>query len=323
MTARYNYGILLVREGDHQAALAELQQACELNPDDPSMLLTLAIVDMDQDEWSEAGKLLRRALALDGNNARVHRQYGILLARQDLARAEVELRTATRLDPSDGIALMQLCAVLDERGEHAEAERLFREACAKDPTRAEAYFRWILQHEPGQIPALVNLALLYMNERRWDAALPLLQEAVEQSPENAQATRLFGTVLLELGQYPRAESVLRRALELDPDDEVARSRLITLLRDEHRQGEATLARREALERSPDDPIALVMLAQQLDEAGSDEEATRLFIRARDVAPDQPAVYLAWGMRHLIAAGSRSSRAGFPPGARFGDRAAGR
>src|SRR5579883_2999949 len=257
VTAHYNFGVLLVREGEREAAEAQLRQACELNPDDPTMLLTLAIVDMDNDQLVEAGKLLRRALALDEHNARAHRQYGVLLARQrDFSGAERELRAAV---------------ALDELGQHEEAERLFREACVNDPSRAEAYFQWMLQHEPDHVATLINLALLYMNDRRWSDAEALLRRAIEREPTQEQALRLYGIVLAELGQAARAEGVLRRALELNPDDESAETRLVALLWAEKRRDEAFALRRARLERAPESARAHVLLAQLYDNADQDEE----------------------------------------------------
>jgi len=145
---------------------------------------------------------------------------------------------------------MHLCSVLDELGRHVEAETLFRQACANDPSQAEAYFRWMLHHDEAHAPTLVNLALLHMQDHRWAEAEPLLRQAIEHAPDDARILRWYGIVLTELGQLGRAEGSLRQALELAPDDDVARGRLATLLWSEGRRDEGNrFAARGAVARA--------------------------------------------------------------------------
>src|SRR5262249_35644249 len=171
----YNFGALLLHAGQRDEAERLLRQACALAPDDASMLTMLATVVIERGDLTEGEKLLRRALVLDPASVRTHRQYGLLLARRGrIDEAHLELLTTVALRPDDD-ALVELCAALDELGEHEEAVRLFGEACARSPAQAEAYFQWTLRRDPSDLAALVNLAILYANDQRWTDAEPLLQ----------------------------------------------------------------------------------------------------------------------------------------------------
>jgi Tfp pilus assembly protein PilF len=62
----------------------------------------------------------------------------------------------------------------------------------------------------------VELAATYIEKGAKEAAIPLLQRALAERPENARIRVLYGTVLRDLGLYPQADKQLRYALTLEP-----------------------------------------------------------------------------------------------------------
>lgn len=131
---------------------------------------------------------------------------------------------------------------------HDEALALFQKG---DLPAALAAFEKVIEREPGNAPALINLALVEQRLKRFssaedrlfrviksdpensaawlilgiaayeqgklDAALAHLAQAVLYAPRNAQAHQYLGVVLGRKGWYSAGEEELRRAIEINPD----------------------------------------------------------------------------------------------------------
>jgi GWxTD domain-containing protein len=142
-------------------ALFELEQAVQLEPDDPRLQLTLARACFDAGFNQRARDGFQRAAELDPDDAAAELGLGRAwkyewLATVDtaaLTRAVVHLSAATRLDPANGEAWTLLAPLLYERGRLAEARDAAASACAA----------------PGDHP-LAPLAAAYMDYRGGRAA---------------------------------------------------------------------------------------------------------------------------------------------------------
>ena len=62
----------------------------------------------------------------------------------------------------------------------------------------------------------LELAQLYVNKGAKEAAIPLLQRLLRDSPRNVQARVLYASVLRDSGLYPQAEKQFRFVLQLRP-----------------------------------------------------------------------------------------------------------
>jgi tetratricopeptide (TPR) repeat protein len=183
-----------------EAPWGELLQVFEgaLAEIDGQLLLPLQGPDIDADE----------AFA----RAEASEQEGDL----DAARRWYDL--AGRLDENDAVIPFNLGNVLDELGRSREAEIAYLQAIARSPDLADAWFNLgVLQEkmgrddeallsyekafavEPTYADALHNAALLLMRKRRFEAALPLLNQIMSQSASSArEAKRLAHLCRLEL-----------------------------------------------------------------------------------------------------------------------------
>jgi tetratricopeptide (TPR) repeat protein len=99
---------------------------------------------------------------------------------------------------ADQFALARRC---HERGELAEAERLYRE---------------ILQAEPRFAPAWHLLGVIASQCGRHDAAVNLFGRANALNPADAEAHNNLGSALLALGALDKGTDCFRRAVELHP-----------------------------------------------------------------------------------------------------------
>ena len=126
----------------------------------------------------------------------------------DLTSARRWYELAARLDATDPVIPFNLGNVLDELGLARDAEIAYRQAVARSPDMADAWFNLgVLQEKTGRetqalssyqravaidptyADALHNAALLLMRGRAFAAAVPLLERILSTSPANAADIR--------------------------------------------------------------------------------------------------------------------------------------
>lgn len=105
-------------------------------------------------------------------------------------------------DEGEDDALLDLYQgmALAKEGFLGEAERILQEYRKK---------------APRDMRALKTLALIYADTEEPEAAIELLQKAVEVDKQDAEAWNNLGFLLFSQRQYPEAEEALQTAVELD------------------------------------------------------------------------------------------------------------
>jgi predicted TPR repeat methyltransferase len=147
---------------------------------------------------------LKRALALDPNQAPVHHHLGLAL--QDLARpdeAETAFREAVRIDPAYAEAHRNLGELLQDRGRLEEARDCFERAIR---TAGKA------------LPAGLHTRLGAIRWKLGDTAgaLDAFECSVSESPDSAEARYNLGSAQLEWGRFEEAIRSAGEALRLRP-----------------------------------------------------------------------------------------------------------
>lgn len=156
---------------------------------------------------------MERARRIDPDVAAVHLAQAGIYAVQDSLKAEAQaLRQALKLQPSHALAKARLADNLRRRGQHTQAVRMAREAVRLDPrqpqalemmghqllvvglySRAEAWYRHILNIEPGYWTAYENLAFTELNRGRPDRALQMWREYFRQTDSRPSLALFFAT----------------------------------------------------------------------------------------------------------------------------------
>jgi tetratricopeptide (TPR) repeat protein len=95
-----------------------------------------------------------------------------------------------------------------ERGQFQEAEKVFEKLRELSPGVAEVY---------------ANLGLIYFNEKKFEAAVPALRQALNLKPSLTKTDTLLAISLSELGQYREALPVLEREFHRSTDPVVKRA----------------------------------------------------------------------------------------------------
>jgi tetratricopeptide (TPR) repeat protein len=107
----------------------------------------------------------------------------------------------------------------------------------KLPEAVEQY-RKELQISPQHVPAMIELALVYIRNFQPAEALPVAQKAVALEPENARAHYALGKSLLDTDHFQECVGELEAAKQLAPRSAVIRSALSSAYRHVGRMDDA-------------------------------------------------------------------------------------
>jgi tetratricopeptide (TPR) repeat protein len=180
-------------------ALAAYQRAAELNPGDAEARLGAGKLMESQGDAADAEKQYLMAAQMGGPGA-VEQLIGLYITQKRFAEAESWLRKYLDANPQNAAAQLQLGRTLAAEGKTQEAITLLEAANSASPSAA-------LGRE---------LASLYLEGKRYDAAARVLQELVQKNPSDGQFHCNLGSALLHQHKYPEAEVELLEGLKLNP-----------------------------------------------------------------------------------------------------------
>jgi Flp pilus assembly protein TadD len=114
--ALVNLGWIAQRQRAWGDAESYLKRAQKRQPDMPSVWLALGLVYLEQSKMDHALAAFAQVVALEPDNARAHRMFGLTLGRRGwYLGAEGELRRALELEPNDSGAHFNLAVVYLQR----------------------------------------------------------------------------------------------------------------------------------------------------------------------------------------------------------------
>lgn len=157
--------------------------------------------------FAEANALAIRALAIDGACVDAHVALGtvLFLSGWDWPGAERSLRRALALDPAHTEGLVQYGALMEALGSLEEGLQFKQQALARNPQSP-----WLL----------VQIAVSYWHQRKFDETLVWARRALDLDPKHLLAVRLLRGVHWKRGDLESfLEENLRRAALFEVPDE--------------------------------------------------------------------------------------------------------
>jgi tetratricopeptide (TPR) repeat protein len=159
----------------------------------------------------------------------------------NLEAALVHYRKAVTLDHDFYPALNNEGTLFERQKRHAEA--------------AEAFSR-VIELNPGDGEAYINLGHLLFEEGQYQAAVQQLEQGLKRSPNSATGNFFLGSTYFKLQDTAKAEPLLRRACELDPEHlPAAHLQLANLYLKRHESIAARIQLQTYLRQNPSDPQA--------------------------------------------------------------------
>ncbi|WP_258192177.1 XrtA/PEP-CTERM system TPR-repeat protein PrsT [Nitrosospira multiformis] len=189
-------------KGDHKAAIIQLKNALQQNPEDPEARYLLGTIYNKTGDFQSAEKELRKALSLGMDAGTVLPELGQTLlklgAYQQVLDETKELADKTK---SAQILTLRGNAQLG-LGKASEAKALFEQALGQNPDFADA---------------LIGLAKYSLLQRDVETATNLSEQAVSRSPQNIDAWLFKGDLLSIQGKLEEALAAYDHVAKLKPN----------------------------------------------------------------------------------------------------------
>lgn len=228
-------GDAALSRNDLQAALVEFREAVKLDPLLADAHVKLGMTYKAAGELEKAADSLEHAVRLDPQNFKstfeLGEVYRLLTRFSQAVRAYV---LAVRLQPENFDAHYRLASCYHEAGEHDQAIEAYNEALRINPRSAPAWsnlgalqdikgkpyeaiqsYKRSLECDTNQPGVLVNLATVYVNQERFDAAQRSLESALRMAPNLSAAHERLGYCLWRQNQLEEAASAYRKAIAAD------------------------------------------------------------------------------------------------------------
>ena len=191
------------QKGDTKAAVIQLKNALQKNPDDPEARFTLGSIYLDTGDALSAEKELRKAVTLGVKAERVVPLLGKALF--------VQGKPQQALDETVSVTgLSESAEILAVRGNAL--------AALAKPDLAKAAFQKALDAKPDFAPALIGAAKLAVITHDLVLATRYADRATAKNPGDADAWMFKGDLLRTRGDAEGAERAYGEAVKLRPTD---------------------------------------------------------------------------------------------------------
>ena len=265
--------------GQADQALAALQAAVEVRPDDAYLRRRLGWALVQRSSYEAAQAELEAALALAPHYLAAYQDLAILAEVQNMPDAATGwLEKAIQIAPAYRPMYRDLAGMYLKQGRFSEAQILLEQVVDRWPDAIWAHFR---------------LGGLFMRLKWPERAAPAFKYVVDQQPNTREDYALYieahgalGNAYYEMKDYPAAEEFFKKAIELNPADHSSLNNLAWVYAVQGIQLEEGLRlSRRSLRLNPDSPVYLDTLAELHYHLGEIDMAIQLIRRAITLAPE--------------------------------------
>jgi tetratricopeptide (TPR) repeat protein len=188
---------------------------------------------------------------------------------------------------------------------------------ARDFAGAEDLFKRSLAADSRNVTAVVNLAAMYLTNKKNPAAIALLEEYTSKYPEEASLQARLGDAYFASKQVKEATSAYERTLKIDPRYPNTSARLGTLYTLSRRLPDAERLFIQAAEEDPKNPQILSSLSSILLANGKPEMAVSTAKRALQIKPTKE-LYVTLGSAYEALKDVKNSVIAFERARDMGD-----
>ncbi|GAA5979871.1 hypothetical protein JCM10908_001447 [Rhodotorula pacifica] len=229
---------------DAEGALADLDEATKVKPDNAQSWVKKASVHMELGKPDEAMSDFEKALEIDPENADVFYHRGqVYFITGEFDRAIQEYRRSAELDPSYIFCHIQLAVAQYKAGSTQKALVLFDRLVEKNPRNPDVYNYY------GE---------LLLDQQRFEDAVGAFDKAIEfakdQTPRNVLPMVNKALAIFQHRQdFATAERICREAITIDPQCDVGVATLAQLLLQQNKVHEAVEMFEKAAEMARTEP----------------------------------------------------------------------
>lgn len=229
-----------IASGNCATAEDRLHSFLAADPQNDRAYFDLGYCEDSQGHTDAAAADFRKALAINPKQFESHLALGLLLARKGSAEAQQQLEAATHSTPNPpnpaatAQAYRALARLLvnsnptQASGDLARALKLTPETTsdtllaaqiaenAGDNDIAEQEYQKVLAKKPEDSQAIAGLTQLYILQKQYSKAEPLVRSALDRDPDNPALNAQFAAILGAQGKLPEAITSLKRLHQLHP-----------------------------------------------------------------------------------------------------------
>jgi tetratricopeptide (TPR) repeat protein len=246
--ARYQLGLLYLKEGDSKKAFDELIRAADLLPDNLDANVKVAFFYLLSGKKAESRKRIDHILGIDPN----YRDALTLLANLELAEGNFDKALT---------ALKKIGEGLDNSGELQNLlGRIY--AAQEQWDAADAAFHRAIAVDGANFTNYKTLLLLYETRKEKEKIKSLLDEIVEKFSDKAEAHILQADYFRSMGDIERVGEELQKVVDIDPKNPRYRLQLADHYRQigKYDKAEEVLVRgRTDIDKNPDITASLSIL----------------------------------------------------------------
>ena len=279
-----------------------------VNPDSfgltPAELSAVGLGHIRAKRYLDAQVCCQQALAIEPDHADSLHVMGLLSIQSEQYDHAVEwIARAIRRDPRPEF-LLSLGRTLQFQGRHEDALKTFDKAVQLKPDDAELWknlgnalldvkrpqdallsFQQALKLNPRHLNAAYQCGLLLREQGQLEAALPYLDLACSEQPDQSSVLELRAVVLFGLRRFEEALADSRRVHALNPDNADTCNNIAVALQWLGRDEEALRWLDRTIELQPDNITFYSNKMQALQEMRRFDEAVAVYRQLKAVAPD--------------------------------------
>jgi tetratricopeptide (TPR) repeat protein len=230
-----NLALAFINAGDSNAGIEMLQEILHIEPSNYAALASLGLVFFNSGDLRNAEETyIRIHSAYPKDPAALINLASIALRNKDMIHAADYLEMAVALDGCSVMAKHLLAMILLQLGKHNRSISLLRTTlrdcgpsaelsqglaiaylASGDFRRAERAFLTCLAVNKHMASAVHGLALLRIQQGRWDGAAEILREHLDRLPDDFQARELLARAFVGIGDFARARGQLMTLVSPD------------------------------------------------------------------------------------------------------------
>jgi len=192
----------------HQAGrLDEAEQQYQIvlqaYPDNPAVLHSLALIDLQREQYDKATERFSKAIEQEPQNSQYYNNLGVAFKAVHKYDKAIEVyRQAILLKPDYADAYNNMGSALNAQCRYDDAVRNYEQAISLKPDYTQAYN---------------NIAIALQAMGKYDAAIENSRQAILLAPNYADAYNTMASVLQKQGRCDEAIAAYNQAIRLKPD----------------------------------------------------------------------------------------------------------
>jgi len=273
------------KNGDYPAAIIELRNALQLNPENGEARYLLGTAYLESGDAAFATVELKKALDSGYDGRRVLPDLAKSLIAQEKFKEAID-----ETDPATVPNAQGSPEILNVR---AYAQMLMRQ-----PAAAKASLDLAMVLRPDFADGMVSQARLAVLEGDAARAAALIDSAVAASPENVDALLFRGGLLRQRGQIAQARDSYRKAIQVNPRSTAARLDLASLEIDAKHYEDAATELEAVRQIAPRNVMGVYFKALLELRTGNNQAALESISKALEIAPKHVPSTLLGGVAEL-------------------------